>query len=306
MFRFLFLSFILFSFKAHSTLLPDSFVTSGRIKDYQIGDEWGKKPVTEKVLENASKEFHRAAMATAYLPVGGTGFYLGKFQGSHVLATNHHVCPVARDCVGEHAQFPLLGKSLLMTRLFVSLPDIDLALIEIKVQPKDEFLLSKIGRNFAFNKSILKGQELLTIGFGIGGNPRNLMMANQDSDCKVFSKNYEYRHLADPDEFNPADYRAWSFAHACDISHGDSGSAMVDRKTGDVLGIVWTGKIPKSPEVQASSNLIKIFNSPLGSEIWKELSYAVPAAKIKHILIEVAQDSQTTPETKHLLKALVR
>jgi hypothetical protein len=40
------------------------------------------------------------------------GFYLGKFAGAHVLATNHHVCPVASDCVGGKADFRILGKKL--------------------------------------------------------------------------------------------------------------------------------------------------------------------------------------------------
>ena len=111
--------------------------------------------------------------------------------------------------------------------------------------------------------------------------------------------------MADPDEFNPAGYKAWSFAHACDISHGDSGSAMIDRKNGDVVGIVWTGKIPKSAMVQSSANLQKIFTGSTPA-VWKELSYAVPAVKIKEVLKKYASDSQTEFQTQTLTKALVR
>lgn len=300
------ISFSVFSAHARLQLLPDVASTNaGDKEDYRLGDEWGKKRVTHQSLASESAAFKRAASATARLPIGGTGFYLGKFNGVHVLATNHHVCPSARQCEGDKASFRVLNKSYTMTKLFISEPNIDLALLALDVPPSDEASLKAVAKNFAFKKSIKKGQELITVGFGIGGNPLNYMMANKDSDCKVFSATDEYKHLADPDEFNPADYKAWSFAHACDISHGDSGSAMVDRATGDVVGIVWTGKIPKAKLVQSSSNLSKMFesSSPL---IWKELSFAVPAAKIGEYLKKYISDSQIDDETKAVFKAIIK
>lgn len=302
---FVFLSLLSAPTFAKLQLISDLSLNEGRKEDYQIGDEWGKKKVTSSVLKKESDVFVRAASATAYLPIGGTGFYLGKFGDTHVLATNHHVCPVESDCVGQNAGFRMINKKYRMTKLFVTLPDVDLSLLEIKVPAEDEALMKEIGRNFAFNKDIQKGQRLLTVGFGIAANPGNNMMANQDSDCKVFSESSEYRHLADPDEFNPADYKAWSFAHACEISHGDSGSAMIDRDTGDVVGIVWTGRIPKSPLVQNSDNLNDIFESS-SPEIWEELSYAVPAVKIGEYLKQISEDGRYRQETRDLFKAMLR
>ena len=58
-------------------------------KTYRMGDEWGKKKVTIGELEKKSP-FQRAAMATGSVS-GGTAFYLGKYNGFHVVATNHHV-----------------------------------------------------------------------------------------------------------------------------------------------------------------------------------------------------------------------
>ena len=302
----LLLSLSVNSVHARLNLIPDVHSTNaGDKEDYRLGDEWGKKRVTEAGLKAESKAFVRAAEATALLPVGGTGFYLGKFNGKHVMATNHHVCPVERDCVGDKASFRLLKKQFTMTKMYITLPNVDLALLELDIPVADEAAMAKVARNFSFKKDITKGQELITVGFGIGGNPNNYMMANKDSDCKVFSKTAEYKHLADPDEFNPADYKAWSFAHACDISHGDSGSAMVDRKTGDVVGIVWTGKIPKSKSVQSSANLTKMFDSS-AADIWKELSFAVPAIKIGEHLKKLTTDSQLDPETKLVFMALIK
>ena len=301
----LILSLALNTSHARLQLLPPDFSMEGNKEDYRLGDEWGKKRVTDEVLLKASKAFNRAAKATAILPIGGTGFYIGKFNGIHVLATNHHVCEDERACVGDDAEFRLLNKRYTMTKLFASMPDIDLALLAIEVPVEDEKELLKIAKNFSFKKDITKGQELITIGFGVGGNPQNYMMSNQDSDCKVFSDSGEYRHMADPDEFNPAPYKAWSFAHACDISHGDSGSAMVDRKSGEVVGIVWTGRIPKSKVVQSSFNLESIFKKS-SPAIWEELSYAVPARKIGEHLKELSQDSQLEDGTKLLFKAIIQ
>lgn len=277
----------------------------GWTSDYRVGDEWGKKRVTSENLASASPMFRRTAMATAYLPIGGTAFYLGRFAGKHVIATNHHVCPVESDCVGNPAEFRMLGKKFQVTQLFVTLPDIDLSLLEIKVRLKDEESLQRVAQNFAFDKPITKGMELLTIGFGIGGNANNNMMANMDSDCKVFSEKDEFRHLADPDDINPGNYKSWSFAHACDISHGDSGSAMVDRNSGDIVGIVWTGKLPKSSIAQSSLNLSKMYesSSPL---IWKELSYAVPAVKIREHLKATAESGRVALDVSDLLLEIVK
>ena len=89
--------------------------------------------------------------------------------------------------------------------------------------------------------------------------------------------------MADPDDLNPADYKAWSFAFGCDISHGDSGSPLIHRETGEILGIVWTGRIPKSPVVQSSQTL-REWLSDGPEDIWKELSFGVPAFQMKVVL----------------------
>ncbi|MCM2279818.1 MAG: serine protease [Oligoflexia bacterium] len=248
---------------------------------YQLGDEWGKKPVSEADLRDPV--FARAAMATARVG-GGTGFYLGVFGGSHVVATNHHVCPSVRACVGSVVSFPLLKLRFKVTRSLGSWPQIDLSLLLIEVpKAEDAQTLGQVAANFDFDSPITAGQELLTVGFGSYDNPRSQLMGNQDHDCKVFSGENEFRLLADPDDYNPGPYRAWSFANGCDVSHGDSGSAIVDRKTGRPIGILWTGRIPKSSRVQSSAYLDQLLQAPT-EEIWTELSYSVPAAKAREVL----------------------
>jgi hypothetical protein len=112
--------------------------------------------------------------------------------------------------------------------------------------------------------------------------------------------------MADPDELNPGSYQAWSFANGCDVSHGDSGSAMVDRDSGDVVGIIWTGRIPKTPDIQDSKVLDDLLRTQ-SPRIWKELSYAVPAAKIREVLQRILnEDSTLEPSTREAVEGLIR
>lgn len=106
------------------------------------------------------------------------------------------------------------------------------------------------------------------------------MMVNENNDCRVVSGLNEFRFMADPDRYNPADYRAWSFATGCSVSHGDSGSAIVNRKSGAIVGLIWTGAIPKEAKIQ-SSQFIRDLQNRDDEEIWSLLTYAVPALKIK-------------------------
>jgi len=304
--RILPLLFILISAEAFALPLRE-YIGEARhdnIPDYRIGSEWGKVRVTADMLKKESPAFVRAVSATGRLPVGGTGFYLGKFNGSHVLATNHHVCPTKKSCDGDKVSFPVLKKKFKVIGFYITLPEIDLTLLKLKVKPEDEAELLKVARNFSFDKDVSRGMDLLTAGFGVGGNPGEVLMVNQDSDCKVYSDTAEYRLMADPDTMNPGRYKAWSFAHSCDISHGDSGSAMVERSTGDVVGIVWTGKLPKSTYVQSTEALIDLLQNP-GEAIWEELNYAVPAPKVRSVLKRNLQSRALDEDTKSVINSLI-
>jgi len=280
----------------------DQSLTSPSTDRYQIGDEWGKKFVEPSKLSQESPAYARAARATAQYG-GGTAFYLGKFNGHHLAGTNHHVQPNLR-CQGP-LWFTAVSVTATCKKILGHVPEIDFALIELTLSASQEATLAPVARNFAFDRPILQGMPLVTVGFGLADNPSRRMVGNQDSDCRVFSADNEFRIMADPDDLNPGNYQAWSFANGCDVSHGDSGSAMVDRESGDPIGIIWTGRIPKTPLVRSSKNLDDMLrtNSP---EIWKQLSYAVPAAKIREVLRRILTEDQTLePSTREAIEGLV-
>jgi hypothetical protein len=272
-------------------------------KDYQIGDEWGKKAVTDAQLRDATPEFRRAAMATASYS-GGTTFYLGKFNGHHVMATNYHVME-AIGCSGRSATFPFLDMRLQCVKVFGAWTAVDLSLFEVKVTNEaDAEKLREVAQNFAYDSEVYPGEELVTMGYGVESNPGRKLMANQDGDCKVFSRKGEYRFMADPDEFNPGPYKAWSFASGCDVSHGDSGSAFIDRATGEIVGIVWTGRVPKPASVQSSAYLDKLLAGN-GPEIWTALTYSVPASKIREHLREVLANEDLGEDVETTISSVI-
>ncbi len=273
-------------------------------KEYQLGSEWGKKPVTQEWLRAASPAAQRAAFATARVG-GATGFYLGTFDGFHVMATNYHVHRNAGSCLGNTVRFPLLNLSFPCKKFFGSWSDIDLALFAIEVGSEEALQkLEGVARNFEFKSQLHPDMPLATVGFGVANNPTRVLVGNEDSDCKVFSGNEDFRYMADPDKVNPGMYKAWSFANGCDVSHGDSGSAMVNRDSGEVVGIIWTGRIPKSVKVQDSSYLDELLKVPT-EEVWQELSYAVPASKIHEFFVNELQKGSLKPDSASLIRALI-
>ncbi|MBL7717162.1 MAG: trypsin-like peptidase domain-containing protein [Bdellovibrionales bacterium] len=285
-------------------LQSQAFAQLRSVKEYQIGSKWGKAPITQTQYQSETAVFQRAAAATAFLG-GGTAFYIGLFDGKHVIATNHHVCPTLKSCVGKMARFSVLGKKQKVSMTFGTWPEIDLSLHAIDVLAAEAATFSAIAKNFSFDHELYRGQLLLTVGYGSASNPMGRIVANQDSDCKVFSDRGEFRFMADPDAIKPGTYKAWSFATGCDVSHGDSGSAMVDRQTGEVVGVIWTGKFPKLATVQNSSYLDALLVHPT-EEIWTELSYAVPAMKIKEFLLNQIGQTKMDPVTLGVLQRVIQ
>lgn len=235
---------------------------------------------------------------------GATGFYLGTFGGSHVVATNHHVCPSATSCRGQRFSLPLEGLSFTVDTFLGTWSSIDLALMTIQAPDKDLATLARIANPFVFDLPLRPGQKLLTVGFGSAANPNRQLVAVADADCKVFSAENEFRLMADPDTFNPSGYLAWSFANGCDVSHGDSGSAMVDRESGAVVGIIWTGKVPKKAQVRDPNYLNGLLESG-STEIWTELSYAVPAVKMLEVLKDELESGRLPISTRAILEDLL-
>ncbi len=267
---------------------------------YRVGDEWGKKVLVRRTLRNKKlkfvEELRRTAKATAKV-AKGTGFYLGQFNGFHLIATNYHVHMrlVTEPEDYKEIEFPFLDLSFNFGRTFGAWLEIDLALFAINVESKwDRKELQSVAKNFSFDYPITRNQKLLTVGFGRAKNHYSEMVGTWDSDCKVFSGDNEFKIKYGLDE-NGKIVATWAFAVGCDASDGDSGSPVVTRDTGDIIGLLW-GVSPRTmaQSSQSLDNMIKE-NSPA---IWKNLNYAVPAAKIKEFLLEKIKSGAITDKVE--------
>ncbi len=269
--------------------LPSNLTSFVSIDDYRVGPEWGKSKIDSQALATMTPQLQRASKATAFVGLGfsggATAFALREKDGAVWLATNHHVIGNKAACSKATIKFPHLGISgLKCQKIIGTWKDIDLTVFEIApTSEANKALILSVAKNFAFDQSIVKGTKMFTAGFGVAGNSlqRN-MMGSQDDDCKVFSADDEFRFMKDPDEVNPGPDLVWGFATGCDISHGDSGSAVLNRETGELMGIIFTGKIPKVASVQSRDWLDDAYNTS-SENVWKELNFAVPASKINEI-----------------------
>ena len=254
----------------------------GAVSDYQVGDIWGKHPISQ--LDQLPPYADKIAQVTARVG-GGTGWFLGFFGGKAIMASNHHVCDGGRGCQrGSKVFFPLKNISLTVDAYYGSWTDTDIALFSVTVPSKYIDFFRENASPLQFQRELTLDLPIMTFGFGVASNPNRSLMGGFDEDCRVLSE--EIRFLADPDEFNPGPYKVFSFANGCDVSHGDSGSAMVDRTNGEVIGIIWTGRIPKNKNAQ-SSDYIRQAENGNAEFIWSEMSYGAPAVEIKKVFQKV-------------------
>lgn len=278
------------------------------LRDFQIGDEWGQFAVEESQFASAGRVFENLARATARYR-GATSFYLGMYAGQALMATNYHV-QSSFDCKdGENGgpawvEFPFLGLRAPCKKVYGIWREADVALFSIAVTPEQEERLAPFAHPLSEARSVRFDEPLLTMGFGSAGNPERRMTANWDSDCRVLSGDDEFVFLRDPDHPSPQSYSAWSFATGCDASYGDSGSAVVDRSTGEVLGLLWTGALPKRREVQ-DSHKVREWQDRRGLEVWREFNYVVAVPKIRDaVRISLRQDF-FAPEERAVLRGII-
>ena len=251
----------------------------------------------------------------------GTAFYIGKNtykdKTYYIMATNHHVAcgylPICkRDLIDTDnlhesvVSFPLYEYDFDHVSLIGTWADIDLGLFAFEIPDSKitedarksmDANLSSSRLEFDFTSDIYPGQELVTAGYGSNLNPKNAtypgntgspsLMFSFDNDCKVFSRRNEFplRPLGFGSALSGRYDGAFSFAHGCDVSHGDSGSATMDRKTGKIVGIMWRAAIVKSSNTQNSEYINTYFmDQKVGVEAFTDLALAVPAPKIKTYL----------------------
>ena len=272
---------------------------------YRMGDVWTKEPLRSDSLAAYDATVQNAALGVAMYGTSnmwGTAFYLGKFNGEHLMATNHHVQPDLHCGHGWRARFPFADVSYPCKWVYLSWPSVDWALFSIDVAPDDEAHFEGLGHNFAFDTPVTYGQQLFTLGFGHAGNPRSQLVIDHSRFCRVFDD--DVRFIEDPDAMNRMDYKVWSVPVGCAISHGDSGSAFYDAATGRVMGLLWTGQTPKDRYIQSDKHMQRVFDKR-SPRAWTMLSYGAPASAIGKAIERALEKTPMSTDTREILTALI-
>lgn len=284
---------VLFALLGASSALANDF--------YQTGSQWDKRLVTAKDLEAGSPTLKKAMRALGRVTGGASAFYIGKWNGHHLGVSNHHVYP--GGCRGEQIPFPFLKKSYWCTNLVGTWLEMDMTIFEMDVPAADETLLAGAALKMGFRAEIYPGQKLVNVGFGHHRNPQLLPAADDSEDCMVISGKNDFRRVQVPDD---PEYNIWSVANGCEASPGDSGSAILDRATGEVVLVLWASKPGKIEKIQDSA-FLKQLTQTQGPEVWTELNYGAPVPKLLELIRRDVADasSSLTPEARTTLKALI-
>ena len=262
------------------------------------------------------EHFKRLGRSVIYSQIdsitNGTSFYVGKntykSKTYYIMATNHHVAceippgvcrfkPIDTGTVYRaFLSFPLYEYDFNRMSFIGTWPEIEFALYVFELpntysEEKKRSIdanLSNSGLEFDFTSDIYPGQELVNVGYGEKFNPPlntnpergESLTFGFDKDCKVFSPRNDFpARLLDPDDVLPEDYKIFSFAHGCDVSGGDSGGPVMDRKTGKIVGVVWS-RAPNTDSNTKSSEYIHTHYMNK-KDAFDNLPLAVPALKIK-------------------------
>ena len=268
----------------------------------QVGSVWDRVEASDV---NPNFRFLVQGMA-AYR--GGTAFYLGYWNGHYLMATNAHVQPEMKCASPEAwdsaARFESLEHEFACEKVFGTWKEIELSIFSISVPKEYEAFFKPLGASFAFHTPLQMNEKLFTLGFGSACNPNSALTMTTGPQCQLFSKPNDFKFMKDPDEAQTSVYATWAMAIGCNVSHGDSGSPVLDRETGKVVGILYTGKFPK-PETAQDDAFLETLLKSKGEGTWTMLNYAVPSLKIGEFLEKWVKTPALDSDTQITLQALL-
>ena len=279
--------------KALSQLLSLFLLSfAAKANSIQIGDIYSKIPWRKAYQDNALPFIQEHIENTVLIntPTGrgvgrGTGFYIGLHQGRHLFLTNAHVL-TTHECRGTIITF--LKTSLAQgraecERVLVSRfnrEESDMTLFTIKASQLKDFAGKGLELELEFSPRA--GQMLMQYGFGIKSLPRFRDadqaqrefsgQANIDSDCAVISPTGVLQTV--PDMSGKLVHHNISIG--CDVTGGDSGSAIVDRETGRVVALLWASGI--NPRDRDRIKSVDLWSHVIGSDdsrIWENFAFAI-------------------------------
>lgn len=306
---------------------PVSFAQEFSEGSLQIGSSFGRKFLKPGEEDSLAQQLKRAARSAGEFGTG-SAFYIGQFNGRHLIGTNAHVAmafaeetnwslknyeqnpeeacaifPGYDESDINYVRFSLVEKNFNCERLVGIWAEIDFAIFEIK--NPEGFDFEGMGLSLVNSVEPYKNQSLAMFSYGqhLNDHGPDLDLAySTDRHCRSFSDAVDHTLIVGEEI---GDRGVWSFALGCDISVGDSGSALIDKASGLFAGVIWAGAQIKGDKVKNDSRLSQILESEIEDKdlIWSEMNYGVPASKV----VEVIQSSlkNKSSEDQKTLRAVL-
>ena len=263
----------------------------------QIGDHYSRKNAIssyKSAEKNIQKLIANSVLINSKRRTGvnrGTGFYLGEHKGKHLVLTNSHVMQ-KDECKGAIVHFMTPGHGdikfsceKILLNLYKNQKS-DLTLFSINLNP--DKILGK-GLAIDFFSTPISGEALALVGFGLKRAPRinaNLKLKrfspllSMDDDCVLMSPTGVTVFFGGSSQVDH------TIALGCDVATGDSGAAIMNRTTGEVIGLLW-GMGSKGDQRLLDSNYL--WSDVVGqfhSMTWSNLSYAIMLKNLRPKLSE--------------------
>ena len=263
-------------------LIGFSFNNFAKRVKYQGGDAFTRDRVSVDEIKRMSHFTQSTIFRTAKIlnhetRSVGTGFYLYQTAEEYVFLTNYHVLGSSREC--RDTKLLMLTSSYQKARLrchkIVRVGDYDVGsdytVFTVSKSNSSSFL-DELKEIRTFSNDARVGDELSIVGFG-GAKLRSSRFdigVSNDSDCVllwrdaqiVFNRKYDMNSI---------------FFTGCDIRSGDSGSAVFNRRTGSLVGLLFAASYADG---KLSSREIK---KNLGSPYQKFFSHSSLAIDIESI-----------------------
>lgn len=240
---------------------------------YQVGDTWDRLTLEDP------KDFPLQVLQLFRTGAGqaGTGVYLGKFAGRHIVMTASHVYEDLQSCYNE-VNFLVRHRAL---RFYVTcsdwhhkFEDNDIMLFSITTENEEHLNLFK---PVDFSSTHQKGEALNLVSVSSDYDYNFSWSIDDQKDCQLLSTHE--KTLEDPDCGVPQSkpISSWSLPVGCDGKHGDSGAPVYD-KDFRLKGVLWTGKFPK---LNSSTERLQADMEAESSDLWKEYNYIVPISSLE-------------------------